>query len=100
MDEIIETAVRIGAGVATLVGVLWAAMRYMTRYYVERSEQRMTNRLAHLEDRAKGRLDETDATVEKVVTTLDAHIHNQHNKLEARVSIIERKVNEIRGGKP
>lgn len=95
----LETAVRIGAGGATLVGVFWAAMRYMTRYYVERSEQRMTNRLAHLEDRAKGRLDETDATVEKVVTTLDAHIHNQHSKLEARVSVIERRINEIKGGK-
>ncbi|HJA77506.1 MAG TPA: hypothetical protein H9774_11750 [Candidatus Desulfovibrio gallistercoris] len=99
MDEILETAVRIGAGVATLVGVLWAAMRYMTRYYVERSEQRMKNRLDNLEERAKGRLNETDATVEKVVITLDAHIHNQHSKLEARVSRIERTVNEIKGGK-
>lgn len=96
MMEAVEIAVRVGAGVATLVGVIWAALRYMTRYYIERAEKRLTSKIDSLEERAKTHIGETDATLEKTVVRLDCHLSNEHPKLDARVNRLERDVQDMR----
>lgn len=88
-DNNVENMLRLLLGIVSLAGLLWGAIRYMVKYTVERSEERSRTRILQARNEARAEAAVAKRTAENVEYRLEAHIRNEHPKLEARIRVLE-----------
>lgn len=88
-----EHLLKILLGIISLAGILWGALRYMVGYMVNRAEERSHFRIIQAKNEVRADAMTAKKTAEMVEYRLEAHLRNEHPKLEARIRNLE-KINK------
>ncbi|MBQ3569560.1 MAG: hypothetical protein IJA20_02680 [Methanocorpusculum sp.] len=86
-----EQMLKVLLGIISLAGILWGALRYMVGYMVNRAEERSHYRIIQAKNEVRADAMSAKKTAEMVEYRLEAHIRNEHPKLEARLRNLENK---------
>lgn len=86
-----EHMLRVLLGIVSLAGILWGALRYMVGYMVNRAEERNHSRIIQAKNEVRVDAMSAKKTAEMVEYRLEAHLRNEHPKLEARIRNLENK---------
>ena len=86
-----EQMLKVLLGIISLAGILWGALRYMVGYMVNRAEERSHYRIIQAKNEVRADAMSAKKTAEMVEYRLEAHIRNEHPKLESQLRNIENK---------
>lgn len=86
-----EQMLKVLLGIISLAGILWGALRYMVGYMVNRAEERSHYRIIQAKNEVRADAMSAKKTAEMVEYRLEAHLRNEHPKLEARLRNLENK---------